>query len=149
MFADSDADEESDEDSEATMLHIDRAFDEYSEMRKMNEDRVVFSDLFDRIDPNDHGDVDEKEWISGLHRLGVDMTEHDMKKLFSFMNGDESGYIDRQDWIIFCTSHFESKEMQRLQDTVLANLKDVDSDDEAEALQAIDNMFSDDGSDDE
>merc|ERR1712087_696206 len=165
MFADSDADEESDEDSEVTMLHIDRALDEcnemekinedrvvFEELEKMNEDRVVFSDLFDSIDPNDHGDVDEKEWISGLQRLGVDMTEHDMKKLFSLMDGANAGYIDRQDWNCFCMSCFESKEMQRLQDTVLANLmhlKDDDSDDEAEALQAIDNMFSDDDSDDE
>lgn len=102
---------------------LDTALDEYSEMEKMNEDRVVFSDLFDRIDPNDNGDVDEKEWITGLQRLGVDITEPDMKKLFSLMDGDKSGYIDRQDWITFCMSHYESKELQRLHDSVLANVK--------------------------
>ena len=65
-------------------------------MEKINEDKQIFGDLFDKIDPDDNGDVDEGEWIKGLQRLDVDIMENDMAKLFKLMDGDKSGYIDRQ-----------------------------------------------------
>merc|ERR1712228_36538 len=39
------------------------------------------------------------------------------------INGDKSGYIDRQDWITFCMTSYNSKELQRLHDSVLTNIK--------------------------
>merc|ERR1712176_390757 len=39
------------------------------------------------------------------------------------MDGDKSGYIDRQDWITFCMTSYNSKELQRLHDSVLTNVK--------------------------
>ena len=99
--------------------------DEYSGMEKMKEDRQVFSDLFDRIDPHDNGDLDEKEWMTRLQRLAVDISAEEMRKLFKLMDSDifsiASGYIDRQDWIFFCTS-CSSQRPQRLHDSVLSNI---------------------------
>ena len=92
-------------------------------MEQINEDKTIFGDLFDKIDPDDNGDVDEKEWIAGLKRLNVGIEESDMAKLFKLMDGDKSGYIDRQDWITFCMTSYNSKELQRLHDSVLSNIK--------------------------
>lgn len=97
--------------------------DEFAEMEQINEDKSIFGDLFDKIDPDDNGDVDEKEWIAGLKRLNVNIEESDMSKLFKLMDGDKSGYIDRQDWITFCMTSYNSKELQRLHDSVLMNIK--------------------------
>jgi len=46
-----------------------------------------------------------------------------MAKLFKLMDGDKSGYMDRQDWITFCMQIYESPELQRLHDSVLNNVK--------------------------
>ena len=92
-------------------------------MERINADKQIFSDLFDRIDPEENGDVDENEWISGLKRLNVGIMENDMAKLFHLMDGDKSGYIDRQDWITFCMQNYESNELQRLHDSVLRNVQ--------------------------
>ena len=91
-------------------------------MEQINEDKQVFSDLFDKIDPDDNGDVDELEWISGLKRLNVDIAESDMGKLFKLMDGDKSGYIDRQDWITLCMTSYQSTELQRLHDSVISHM---------------------------
>jgi len=103
--------------------NLDGALDEFAEMELINEDKTIFGDLFDKIDPDDNGDVDEKEWIAGLHRLNVGIAESDMAKLFKLMDGDKSGYIDRQDWITFCMTSYQSPELQRLHDSVLMNVK--------------------------
>ena len=92
-------------------------------MERINADKQILSDLFDKIDPNQNGDVDDSEWIAGLKRLNVGILEADMAKLFNLMDGDNSGYIDRQDWITFCMQNYESKELQRLHDSVLSNIK--------------------------
>jgi len=102
---------------------LDGALDEFAEMEQINEDKTIFGDLFDKIDPDDNGDVDENEWIAGLRRLNVRIQESDMSKLFKLMDGDKSGYIDRQDWITFCMTSYNSKELQRLHDSVLTNVK--------------------------
>lgn len=99
------------------------ALDEFTEMNQLNEDKNIFGELFDKIDPDDNGDVDEKEWISGLRRLAVEIPTTDMSKVFKLMNGDKSGYIDRQDWITFCMTTYQSNELQRIQDSVLTRLK--------------------------
>ena len=105
------------------ILVLDTALDEFAEMEQINEDKTIFGDLFDKIDPDDNGDVTEKEWISALKRLNVDITESDMIKLFKLMDGDYSGYIDRQDWITFCITSYQSTELQRLHDKVLINMR--------------------------
>eukprot|EP01084_Bolivina_argentea_P024426 45514_1 len=99
------------------------ALDEFQEMEQINEDKLVFSELFDKIDPDDNGDVDENEWINGLKRLNVGIAVVDMGKLFKLMDGDKSGYIDRQDWITFCMTSYQTNELQRLHDSVLTNVK--------------------------
>ena len=99
------------------------ALDEFTEMEQINEDKQIFGSLFDKIDPDDNGDVDEKEWKAGLTRLKIPISEDDMSKLFTLMDGDKSGYIDRQDWITFCMTSYSSKELQRLHDSVLSNIK--------------------------
>eukprot|EP01083_Nonionella_stella_P298928 1014451_1 len=105
------------------MATLGGALDEFAEMEEINEDKRIFGELFDKIDPDDNGDVDEKEWIQGLHNLNVQIQESDMAKLFKLMDGDKSGYIDRQDWITFCMTSYNSKELQRLHDSVLNNIK--------------------------
>ena len=102
---------------------MDAALTEFQEMERINADKQIFSDLFDRIDPEENGDVDENEWISGLKRLNVGIMENDMAKLFHLMDGDKSGYIDQQDWITFCMQNYESNELQRLHDSVLRNVQ--------------------------
>jgi len=102
---------------------LDAALNEFQEMERINADKQIFSDLFDRIDPEENGDVDQNEWVEGLKRMHVDILEGDMAKIFKLMDNDKSGYIDRQDWITFCMQSYESKELQRLHDSVLANVK--------------------------
>jgi len=102
---------------------LDDALNEFQEMERINADKQIFSDLFDRIDPQENGDVDQSEWIEGLQRMNVDILDSDMAKIFKLMDNDKSGYIDRQDWITFCMQQYENKELQRLHDSVLANVK--------------------------
>eukprot|EP01084_Bolivina_argentea_P003241 6063_1 len=84
----------------------------------------LFHELFDKMDPDNNEDIDEKEWIQGLRNLNVHITESDMAKLFKLMDGDRSGYIDRRDWITFCMTSYSNKELQRLHDSVLNNIKE-------------------------
>merc|ERR1719361_533073 len=77
---------------------LDAALNEFQEMERINADKQIFSDLFDRIDPEENGDVDQNEWVEGLKRMHVDILEGDMAKIFKLMDNDKSGYIDRQDW---------------------------------------------------
>eukprot|EP01083_Nonionella_stella_P005657 16353_1 len=104
-------------------LGMDAAMDEFTEMDQINEDKSIFGDLFDKIDPDNNGDVDEREFIQGMLRLNVQIMENDMSKLFKLMDGDKSGYIDRQDWINFCMTNYQSRELQRIHDSVLASVK--------------------------
>merc|ERR1712087_483854 len=76
------------------ILWLSEEEEDQQEEEKMEVDRLVFSALFDRIDPKDQGDVDEKEWRAGLQRLAVDMAGEDMTKLFKLSDGDRSGYMD-------------------------------------------------------
>ena len=46
-----------------------------------------------------------------------------MEKLFELMDNDSSGFIEKSDWIQFLTTTFESKELQRLQNSILNRCK--------------------------
>ena len=68
-------------------------------MESLNEiikNKQIFFDAFEKIDPANYGDVDQREWIQALQRLDVDLEESDLIKLFKNINLDTTGYIDRQ-----------------------------------------------------
>eukprot|EP01084_Bolivina_argentea_P205317 350770_1 len=99
--------------------------DVFEEMQQINEDKQRFGILFDKIDPDDNGDVDEKEWISGIKRLASNIQHKDVTLAFKLMDGDKSGYIDRQDWILFCMTSYASNELKRLQHCVLKQIETI------------------------
>jgi len=93
------------------------------EMCQLYEDKTLSSDLFDKIDSKKNEDLDINEWIQGLKRLNVTLNENEMKTIFQCMDGDESEYISREDFMVFCIRSFQSAALRNLQQQLILQVK--------------------------
>ena len=83
-------------------------------------DREALERAFDQfIDPDGNEDVDVEEWELGLEKLNVSLSQEMCRKIFVFMDKDRSGYIEKPDFVLFCTAKFDTEELQSLQMPIL------------------------------
>jgi len=106
-----------------TMMNVEASTAAQEEMQRIAEDKELFNKIFDKIDPDDNGDVDLGEWSSGVNKANIGVTEVEAIRIFRLMDEDNEGYIDRNDWITFCMTAFQTKEIIQLQYDVLSKIK--------------------------
>jgi len=93
------------------------------EMSQLCEDKSLYSDLFDKIDSKQNEDLDVNEWIQGLIHLNVTLNDHEMRMIFQCMDGEESEYISREDFMAFCIRPFQSCALRNLQQQLISQIK--------------------------
>jgi len=94
------------------------------EMMLLKSEQEALEKAFDQyIDPDGNEDVDVEEWQLGLEKLNVQLNEAMSRRIFAFMDKDKSGYIERNDFVIFCTSKFDTEELQALQMPILESVR--------------------------
>ena len=71
------------------------------------------------IDPDGNADVDMEEWQLGLEKLNVQLNETLSKQIFNIMDKDQSGYIEKNDFVLFCTAKFDTEQLQAFQRPIL------------------------------
>jgi len=90
------------------------------EIRSMAAEREALESSFDKyIDPEDNGDVDIEEWCMGLTKLDVQLSEAQQRKIYRFMDKDDSGFIEKNDFVMFATARVQDPELQSLQQPII------------------------------
>lgn len=90
------------------------------EMALLKSEQEALEKAFDQyIDPDGNEDVDVEEWGLGLEKLAVQLNEAMSRQIFNFMDKDKSGYIEKNDFVLFCTAKFDGEELQALQRPIL------------------------------
>lgn len=79
--------------------------------------------VWDQFDLDDNGDLDVEEFATALERANVGLKNEDISKLFNFMDTDDSGYVDRSDWIIFMLQRFKSPLLCAYQRKIMIQVK--------------------------
>ena len=54
-----------------TMMNVEASTAAQEEMQRIAEDKELFNKIFDKIDPDDNGDVDLGEWSSGVNKANI------------------------------------------------------------------------------
>eukprot|EP01083_Nonionella_stella_P231705 818019_1 len=86
------------------------------EMEVLKMEREALEKAFDQcIDPDENGDVDIDEWFLGIQKLNVQLTETQQREVYKFMDKDQSGFIEKNDFVMFVTARFDTEELQNLQ----------------------------------
>eukprot|EP01083_Nonionella_stella_P150622 480103_1 len=79
-------------------------------------EREALEKAFDEyVDPDQNGDVDIDEWFLGIQKMNVQLNETQQSAVFRFMDKDESGFIQKNDFVMFATARFDAEELQSLQ----------------------------------
>lgn len=87
-------------------------------------EREALEKAFDQyIDPDQNGDVDVDEWFLGLQKLNVQLNETQQRKIYDFMDKDESGFVEKNDFVMFATARFDDEELQMLQGPILQSVR--------------------------
>ena len=60
-----------------------------------------------------------------MHRLNVSLTDEEIAQVFKLMDSDASNFVDSNEFTMFLTQRFESKELTRFQDCILRKVKDL------------------------
>merc|ERR1712228_681582 len=95
------------------------------EIRDIQMDKALFIDIFDKyFDESKEGDVDVSEFKKGLVKLGVDISDDQLSKLFNvlLMHGDDGGnnqYLQSEQFSDFLTRRFEAPQLIAFQDLLL------------------------------
>merc|ERR1719474_444270 len=76
--------------------------------------------VFDQyIDPENNGECDTDEWMMGLRELGVNLNETQQRVLFKLMDIDNSGMVDKEEFVQTMMGVFEHEELNLLRQPVL------------------------------
>ena len=78
---------------------------------------------YDDIDLDANGDVEQEEFVEGMKRLNVSLTDAEISQIFKLMDSDASNYVDRNEFTMFLTQRFESQELTRFQDAILRKVR--------------------------
>eukprot|EP00484_Ammonia_sp_Unknown_P030256 CAMPEP_0197031706 /NCGR_PEP_ID=MMETSP1384-20130603/10628_1 /TAXON_ID=29189 /ORGANISM="Ammonia sp." /LENGTH=1144 /DNA_ID=CAMNT_0042461273 /DNA_START=74 /DNA_END=3508 /DNA_ORIENTATION=- len=92
----------------------------HDEMSVLKAEREALESAFDKyIDPEQNGDVDIDEWLLGLQKLNVQLNETLQRKIYALMDKDDSGFIEKNDFVMFATQRFDNEELNLLQMPIL------------------------------
>eukprot|EP01083_Nonionella_stella_P065210 170659_1 len=87
------------------------------------------------MDPTFCGnDIELSQWYTSLNRLHFNGDNTIKQQIFEYMDHDNDGWIHRSDFVIFTTSRFEDKKLQKLQESVL-DATDHSNGDNAEYIE--------------
>eukprot|EP00485_Elphidium_margaritaceum_P001634 CAMPEP_0202688804 /NCGR_PEP_ID=MMETSP1385-20130828/4227_1 /ASSEMBLY_ACC=CAM_ASM_000861 /TAXON_ID=933848 /ORGANISM="Elphidium margaritaceum" /LENGTH=1128 /DNA_ID=CAMNT_0049343849 /DNA_START=77 /DNA_END=3463 /DNA_ORIENTATION=+ len=90
------------------------------EINLLQSEREALENAFETyIDPEHNGDVDVDEWCIGLKKLDVDLSEVQQRKLYMFLDKDDTGFIEKNDFVLFATQRFDNEEILALQRPIL------------------------------
>ena len=90
---------------------------------------IELETIFDKyIDPDLNGDVDVDEWLLGLEKLDVTLSEQQKRKIFDFMDKDGYEFVEKSDFIQFATTHLDNTELTQLQKIILQTVKNYFAD---------------------
>ena len=51
-------------------------------------------------------DIDKIKWVTAFNRLSINMTKKDVIKIFDFIDEEQTGYVDRFDFMDFCNTEY-------------------------------------------
>eukprot|EP01084_Bolivina_argentea_P130504 230371_1 len=89
-------------------------------MKLINTKMKLLQQIWDKyIDPYCNGDVDMEEWCLGMNKLNVKLSEIQQRKVFNCLDNEESGFIDKDDFIQFLESKYENIELIQYQKRIL------------------------------
>ena len=90
------------------------------EMKVLQAEKEALEAAFDKyIDPDKNGDVDVDEWLLGLSKLDVTLSEPQQRKIYNFMDKDGGGFVEKSDFVQFATTRFDNPELLQLQKPIL------------------------------
>eukprot|EP01084_Bolivina_argentea_P211351 359525_1 len=82
----------------------------------------AFFDTF--LDESLDGEITICQFVSALKELCVSITEKEIYRMFTYIDHDQTGYIDAVDFVQFCTtSVFDNNEIWKLQDVLNSAIK--------------------------
>merc|ERR1719361_2797921 len=97
-----------------------------TEIREIQLDKSLFVDIFNQyFDESKEGDVDLNEFKNGLHKLGIQLPEDQISKLFSvlLLNGDAdetaADYLQSEQFVDFLTRRFTATQTVQFQTILL------------------------------
>ena len=91
----------------------------YEELKDIHAERDLIEKAFQKIDVENNEDIELDEFVNGLKKLGVKLNNKDMEKVFNLMDFDKSSYIDRNEFSMFLTQRYESKQLSKMQMVIL------------------------------
>eukprot|EP01084_Bolivina_argentea_P085968 155399_1 len=95
------------------------------EMRLLKMERETLERVFDKyIDPDQYGDIDVEEWCLGIDKLNVQLNETQQRRIYTFMDKDKRGFIEKNDFVAFVTATFNNEELQQLQKPILEAVRE-------------------------
>eukprot|EP01084_Bolivina_argentea_P208070 354875_1 len=90
-----------------------------TETNEYRQKITLIYDFWEKIDLDDCGDLDIEEFVQGLQLLKVALSEDEMKQLFKFLDDDDSGFVDRQQFIMFLMTSFQSRKLNNFRQSIL------------------------------
>ncbi|KAL7549070.1 hypothetical protein ACHAWF_012339 [Thalassiosira exigua] len=78
-----------------------------------NDDLPTFVAIFDKIDSDGGGEIDQEEMYEALMEAGLDITEEGVITLVAMIDEDGNGDIDREEWKETCEFYLELKAEER------------------------------------
>ena len=89
------------------------------ELQDIHAEKELIEKAFAKIDVDNNEDIESDEFVNGLKKLKVKLNIKDMQKVFNLMDFDKSNYIDRNEFAMFLTQRYESKQLSRMQMAIL------------------------------
>eukprot|EP01084_Bolivina_argentea_P294549 506842_1 len=93
------------------------------EIRNFKKEKEMLLSTFDKIDPEDNGDIELAEFKSAMKRLNVSLTNTELEQVFKCMDTDNSGFIDKIDFVTFLTQPWKSLQLQVLKDAIVSKVR--------------------------
>jgi len=73
------------------------------------KERITQEELFSRLDLDDNGTLDRSEFLGGLRRQGIDLSQDDVNVIWPMFSLDSQGVVGKHEWESFLmTKHLEN-----------------------------------------
>ena len=79
------------------------------------------------IDPDNNGECDLDEWNMGLRKLNVQLNDTQQRVLFKLMDIDNSGMVDKDEFIQTMMGQYDTEELNLLRQPILAAVREHQS----------------------
>ncbi|ETO21078.1 hypothetical protein RFI_16126 [Reticulomyxa filosa] len=91
--------------------------------KKKKKKRRALEDLFLKIDKENNKDLEFDEFMDGLQDLDIELSTEDIESLFKYIDMDQGGSVQVEEFTSFFLRQWNSVELKRLQSAVLAKVE--------------------------